>query len=59
MIDVILAASDLEPGTYRYEYVARAVTPGRYVVPPTHAEEMYTPETFGRTEATSVTIRER
>jgi len=56
---VVLAASDLEPGTYRYEYVVRAVTPGRYVVPPTHAEEMYTPETFGRTEATSVVIRER
>lgn len=56
---VVLGASDLEPGTYRYEYVARAVTPGRYVVPPTHAEEMYTPETFGRTEATTIQVRER
>ncbi|MBI2895624.1 MAG: Ig-like domain-containing protein [Deltaproteobacteria bacterium] len=56
---VVLAANDLEPGNYRYEYVARAVTPGRYLVPPTHAEEMYTPETFGRTEATTITVRER
>src|SRR6185503_2386566 len=38
---MVLAANDLEPGTYRYEYVVRAVTPGRYLVPPTHAEEMY------------------
>ncbi len=35
-------------GTYDYSYVARATTPGTFVVPPTKAEEMYTPETFGR-----------
>ena len=35
-------------GVYAYTYIARATTPGRYVVPPTKAEEMYTPETFGR-----------
>jgi uncharacterized protein YfaS (alpha-2-macroglobulin family) len=54
---LVLAASDLETGTYRYEYVARAVTPGRYLLPPAHAEEMYTPETFGRTEASTIEIR--
>ena len=36
---VVLAADVLQAGLYRYEYVTRAVTPGRHVVPPTHAEE--------------------
>jgi uncharacterized protein YfaS (alpha-2-macroglobulin family) len=35
-------------GVYSYSYVARATTPGRFVVPPPKAEEMYHPETFGR-----------
>lgn len=39
----------LPAGTYTYSYVTRATTPGTFVVPPTRAEEMYTPETFGRT----------
>jgi uncharacterized protein YfaS (alpha-2-macroglobulin family) len=41
-------ASLLFEGVYSYSYVARATTPGAYVVPPTRAEEMYHPETFGR-----------
>jgi uncharacterized protein YfaS (alpha-2-macroglobulin family) len=36
-------------GVYNYSYVARATTPGEFVVPPAKAEEMYAPETFGRT----------
>ena len=35
-------------GVHTYRYVARATTPGRFVVPPPRAEEMYAPETFGR-----------
>ena len=35
-------------GVYTYSYVARATTPGAFVVPPPKAEEMYSPETFGR-----------
>ncbi len=35
-------------GVYTYSYVARATTPGNFVVPPPKAEEMYAPETFGR-----------
>jgi hypothetical protein len=35
-------------GVYSYRYVARATTPGTFVVPPPRAEEMYSPETFGR-----------
>ncbi|MFN8422252.1 MAG: alpha-2-macroglobulin family protein [Anaerolineae bacterium] len=41
-------ASWLEGGVYRYSYIARATTPGSFVAPPTKAEEMYHPETFGR-----------
>lgn len=35
-------------GVYTYTYVARATTPGTFVVPPTKVEEMYSPEVFGR-----------
>jgi alpha-2-macroglobulin len=35
-------------GVHVYDYIARATTPGRFVVPPPKAEEMYHPETFGR-----------
>ncbi len=38
----------LPAGVYEYSYVARATTPGSYIVPPARAEEMYQPETFGR-----------
>jgi hypothetical protein len=40
--------SYLPAGVYTYSYVARATTPGEFIVPPPHAEEMYSPETFGR-----------
>ena len=41
-------ASLVWEGVYTYSYVARATTPGVFVVPPAKAEEMYHPETFGR-----------
>ncbi len=41
-------SSLLWEGVYTYTYVARATTPGVFVVPPPRAEEMYAPETFGR-----------
>jgi uncharacterized protein YfaS (alpha-2-macroglobulin family) len=43
-------------GVYDYSYVARATTPGSFVVPPTKAEEMYHPETFGRGKTDRVRI---
>ncbi len=46
---VVLFADRLPAGVYEYTYVARATTIGDFVVPPTRAEEMYQPETFGRT----------
>lgn len=41
-------ASLLWDGVWDYTYVAKATTPGVFVVPPPKAEEMYSPETFGR-----------
>ena len=46
----------LPAGTYTYSYFARATTPGSFVVPPTRAEEMYAPETFGRTATDKMII---
>lgn len=41
-------ASLVWAGVYDYTYVARATTPGEFVVPPPKVEEMYDPETFAR-----------
>jgi len=43
-------------GVYSYSYVARATTPGQFVVPPAKAEEMYAPETFGRSAGDRVIV---
>lgn len=45
-------------GVYTYSYVARATTPGTFVVPPTKAEEMYHPETFGRSASDQVIVEQ-
>lgn len=44
-------------GVHTYTYVARATTPGEFVVPPPKAEEMYHPETFGRGASAKVIVR--
>jgi len=43
-------------GVYEYTYVARATTIGAFVAPPARAEEMYNPETFGRSGTDRFTI---
>jgi uncharacterized protein YfaS (alpha-2-macroglobulin family) len=43
-------------GVYNYSYVARATTAGAFVAPPSKAEEMYHPETFGRSATDRVRI---
>lgn len=43
-------------GVWNYSYVARATTPGQFVVPPAKAEEMYAPETFGRSASDFVKV---
>ena len=49
-------ASLLWDGVWSYSYFARATTPGNFVVPPAKAEEMYMPETFGRSAGDRVVI---
>jgi len=44
-------------GVHEYTYVTRATTPGNFVVPPAKAEEMYHPETFGRSGSDRVIIK--
>jgi uncharacterized protein YfaS (alpha-2-macroglobulin family) len=53
---VRLFADDLEPGVYTYSYLARAVTPGIYVLPGPYAEEMYNPENHGRGAGLRITV---
>ncbi|HKQ72012.1 MAG TPA: alpha-2-macroglobulin family protein [Polyangiaceae bacterium] len=56
---VLFFAEHLAAGMYHYRYLARATTLGTYVVPPTRAEEMYSPEIFGRTAASRFLVRAR
>jgi alpha-2-macroglobulin len=46
----------LQAGSYEYSYVARATTPGTFMVGPPRAEMMYEPETFGRGEGALVVV---
>ncbi|MFN8595468.1 MAG: alpha-2-macroglobulin, partial [Anaerolineae bacterium] len=47
---VALFASYLPSGTYEYTYQVRAGIDGTFNVIPAHAEEMYFPEVFGRSD---------
>jgi alpha-2-macroglobulin len=53
---VLFFADDLAPGGYSFQHLVRATTAGTFVTPPTRVEEMYTPDTFGRTGARSVVV---
>ena len=53
----VLFATYLPKGTYEYTYQVRASLPGEFRVRPTHAEEMYFPEVFGRGDGGVFTIR--
>jgi hypothetical protein len=46
----VLFATYLPRGTYEYTYTLRASVPGEYRVIPTHVEQMYFPEVFGRSD---------
>ena len=48
----------LRAGTHEYSYVARATTPGTFVVPPARAEEIYAPEVFGRSGTDRVVVQD-
>ena len=46
----------LSGGVWNYSYLARATTPGNFIAPPAKAEEMYSPEVFGRSNSTFVKV---
>jgi len=46
-------------GVYEYTYIARATTPGTFVAPPAKAEEMYSPEVFGRSSSDQVIVEDK
>ncbi len=56
---VVYVATYLWPGTYTATYVARATTPGVFVRPPAHAEEMYNPAVQGRSDGGIFTVTPR
>ena len=49
-------ATLLPAGFYEYSYLARATTPGTFVVPAPRAEMLYEPETVGRGAGDTVVI---
>jgi uncharacterized protein YfaS (alpha-2-macroglobulin family) len=46
----------LREGTHQFTYTVRATTPGTFIAAPTKAEEMYHPETFGRSSSATVVV---
>ncbi len=57
MLAAYMASHVLFLGVYKYEYVCRATTAGRFIVPPARAEEMYSPEVFGRSSTNIMIIQ--
>ncbi|MFO0553246.1 MAG: MG2 domain-containing protein [Polyangiaceae bacterium] len=53
---VLFFVDAMAAGVYRYRYLARATAIGAFVTPPTKAEEMYAPEVFGRTGASTIKV---
>jgi len=53
---VLFFVDHMAAGMYHYRYLARATTLGKFVLPSTRVEEMYTPETFGRNGASLVSV---
>jgi uncharacterized protein YfaS (alpha-2-macroglobulin family) len=53
---VVYVATYLWPGVYTASYIARATTPGVFMRPPAHAEEMYNPAVSGRSDGGMFTV---
>ncbi len=45
---VAIFADHLPPGVHTTSFIARATTPGKFLLKPAHGELMYEPEVFGR-----------
>jgi uncharacterized protein YfaS (alpha-2-macroglobulin family) len=56
--DRFVASANLREA-FRYAYIARAVTPGRYTLPAAQVEDMYRPGVMARTSTGAVTIAPR
>jgi uncharacterized protein YfaS (alpha-2-macroglobulin family) len=54
---VQLFGTRLAEGRHEFSYITRATTAGSFVTAPAYAEEMYTPEVFGRTATTTIEIK--
>jgi uncharacterized protein YfaS (alpha-2-macroglobulin family) len=54
---VVYSATILWPGTYSATYLARATTPGTFIKPPAHAEEMYNPGLYGRSDGGTFVVK--
>lgn len=48
--------SHLNAGIYHFRHLARATTPGQFVVPPTRASCMYDAEVFGQSRSTAFEV---
>ena len=55
---LLLYAGEMSPGVYTFKYTLRAAAPGTFIRRPAYAEEMYTPEVFGRTPDEKVEVKE-
>jgi acyl-CoA synthetase (AMP-forming)/AMP-acid ligase II len=53
---VVIFADHLPPGVHVTSFVARATTPGVFVMKPARGELMYEPEVWGRSEGGSFTV---
>ncbi|MBV9393678.1 MAG: alpha-2-macroglobulin family protein [Methylobacteriaceae bacterium] len=47
-----------DKATFTIAYIVRAVTPGRYILPPASIEDMYRPDRFGRTGFGTLVVQE-
>ncbi|MCI0495470.1 hypothetical protein L0Z72_10730 [candidate division KSB1 bacterium] len=54
---VLVFADNLSAGVHSFVYLCQALSSGDFSMPPTKAEEMYTPEVFGRTITEEIIIR--
>jgi uncharacterized protein YfaS (alpha-2-macroglobulin family) len=52
----VLFATSLDKGWHTRTYLVKALTPGKFLMPVARAEEMYTPEVFGRTGQDEVIV---
>ncbi|MBN8608749.1 MAG: alpha-2-macroglobulin family protein [Caulobacterales bacterium] len=56
--DRFVASANLR-GQFRYAYIARAVSPGRYTMPAAQVEDMYRPGVMARTDTGTIRIASR